>query len=237
MNLGAGASRSPPKLDLALDKEGNPVAWIAGVALLIVAYLLGSTPTGYLLAKAVKGIDIRQYGSGNTGATNVWRVVGKTAGLSVFCIDLCKGLGAVLLMALTLPTFVTDPTVLGLMPWWVTLSGLLVILGHSKSIWLQWSGGKSAATGLGVLLALAWPVGAGAAIVFGATLALSRIVSLGSMVAAIAAVGLMAVMGHPLPYVLLAIAGSLYVILRHRTNIERLLAGTEPKIGGQSSHG
>lgn len=213
------------------------MAWIAGVALLIVAYLLGATPTGYLVAKVVKGIDIRQYGSGNTGATNVWRVVGKTAGLSVFCVDLCKGLVSVLLVAFALPILAENPTVLTLMPWWVTLAGLLAILGHSKSIWLQWSGGKSAATGLGVLLALAWPVGLGAALVFGVVLVLSQIVSLGSMVAAIAAVVLMAVMGKPLPYVLLAIAGSLYVILRHRTNIERLLAGTEPKIGRQSSHG
>lgn len=213
------------------------MAWIAGVALLVVAYLLGSTPTGYLVAKAAKDIDIRQYGSGNTGATNVWRVVGKTGGLSVFCVDLCKGLGSVLLVALALPALVADPAVLSAMPWWITLAGLFAILGHSKSIWLRWSGGKSAATGLGVLLALAWPVGAGAAIAFGVTLALSRIVSLGSMVAAISAVVLMAVMGHPLPYVLMAIAGGLYVILRHRTNIERLLAGTEPKIGRQSSHG
>ena len=75
------------------------MAWFAGVGLLVLAYVLGSTPTGYLVAKAVKGIDIRQYGSGNTGATNVFRVVGKTAGLSVFCVDLIKGLVAVLVMA------------------------------------------------------------------------------------------------------------------------------------------
>ncbi len=201
---------------------------VAGLALLLGAYLLGSLPTGYLVAKVVKGIDIRQYGSGNTGATNVLRVVGKPAALGVFLVDLAKGSGAVLLIGWLLPLVLPN---LALVPWGVALGGILAILGHSKSIWLGWGGGKSAATGLGVLLALAWPVGLGVLLTFCAVLAATRIVSLGSMTAAIAAVILMAVLQQPLAYIAVAIAGSLYVILRHRSNIERLLAGTEPRIG------
>jgi glycerol-3-phosphate acyltransferase PlsY len=105
------------------------------------------------------------------------------------------------------------------------------LLGHSRSIWLGFTGGKSAATGLGVLLALSWPVGLGAAAVFGAVLAVSRIVSLGSMLAAVTSIALVCALAHPLPYRLLVIAGGLYVIVLHRANIRRLKAGTEPKLG------
>ena len=96
------------------------------------------------------------------------------------------------------------------MPWAVCLAGIAVLLGHSRSIWLNFKGGKSAATGLGVLLAMSWPVGLGAATVFGLVLAMAQIVSLSSM---------------------LVIAGGIYVIVRHRANIQRLLTGTEPRLG------
>jgi glycerol-3-phosphate acyltransferase PlsY len=109
-----------------------------------------------------------------------------------------------------------------------------VLLGHSRSIWLNFTGGKSAATGLGVLLAMSWPVGLGAATVFGAVLAIFRIVSLGSMLAALTAIALICGLEQPLPYRLLVIAGGIYVIVRHRANIQRLLAGTEPRLGQSS---
>jgi glycerol-3-phosphate acyltransferase PlsY len=212
------------------------MAWLIGSLLLLAAYCLGAIPTGYLVTGALKGIDIREYGSGNTGATNVFRVVGKGAGLTVLAIDLCKGLLAVLLVKFVLVAAAgTYPQLTNTFPWWMTGAGLLAILGHSRSIWLNWTGGKSAATGLGVLLALYWPAAVGAALCFGITLALSRIVSLGSMLAAVAAVVLMVALQQPLPYVLLAIAGSFYVILRHRANIQRLLAGTEPRLGRSTS--
>lgn len=202
------------------------MVWVAGVGLLCLAYLLGSIPTGYLVARAVKGIDIRQYGSGNTGATNVLRVVGKWAALGVFAIDMLKGSSAVLLMGWLLPP---GPGA----AWWIMGAGLLALVGHSRSIWLNWTGGKSAATGFGVLLAMAWPVAIGAIAVFAGVLAIARMVSLGSILAALAAVVLMVATGQPLPYGLLALLGSIYVILRHRTNIERILAGTEPRLGSQ----
>ena len=119
-------------------------------------------------------------------------------------------------------------------PWAVCLAGLAALLGHGRSIWLNFTGGKSAATGLGLLLALSWPVGLGAAVVFGSALAISRIVSLSSMLAALTAIALICGLAQPLPYRLLVIAGGIYVIARHRTNIRRLLAGTEPPIGRSS---
>ena len=106
-----------------------------------------------------------------------------------------------------------------------------MLLGHSRSLWLGFTGGKSAATGLGVLLALSWPVGLGAASVFLLVLAVGRIVSLASMLAAVTAALLVCLLPEPLPYRLLVISGGLYVIVLHRANIARLLAGTEPRIG------
>lgn len=202
--------------------------WISG-GLLILAYLLGSLPTGFLIAKLVQGIDIRDHGSGNTGATNVFRVVGKQAGITVLVIDLIKGLTAVLLARFVMAQ--VDDGGLGLSTWVQTLAGLLAIVGHSRSVWLNFTGGKSAATGLGVILALAWPVGLGTAAVFGLVFGLSRTVSLGSILAATTAPVLMFLTAQPLPFMLLVLLGAIYVIIRHRSNISRLLAGTEPKLG------
>ncbi len=201
---------------------------------LLSAYLLGSIPTGFLLAKALKGIDIREHGSGNTGATNVFRVIGKGAGVSVLAIDLLKGLLAVWLMLwlVSSPLIGRAAELQSAAAWLCMGAGLLVVIGHSKSLWLGFSGGKSAATGLGVLLALAWPVGLGVAAVFGIVLAISRTVSVGSMAAAVAAIALMALTQQPLAYLALTLIGASYVIFRHRSNISRLLAGTEPKTFG-----
>lgn len=210
------------------------MAIAALVGILGLAYLLGSFPTGYLLVKALKGIDIRDYGSGGTGATNVLRTVGKGPALVVFVVDLLKGSAAIWmaqwLFPLLIARFGGDGFVL-FQPWVDMLAGLLALVGHSRSVWLGFTGGKSVASGLGVLVAMAWPVALGALGVFGLTLALSRIVSLGSMLAALAAVILMVVTGQPLAYILVAILGGGYVIVRHRGNIQRLLAGTEPRIG------
>lgn len=210
------------------------MAITALVGILGLAYLLGSFPTGYLLAKGLKGIDIRDYGSGGTGATNVLRTVGKGPALVVFGVDLLKGSAAVWMAQWLFPLLLArlggDGSILA-QPWVDMLAGLMALLGHSRSVWLGFTGGKSVASGLGVLLAMAWPVALGALGVFGLTLAISRIVSLGSMLAALAAVMLMVVTGQPLAYTLLAILGGSYVILRHRSNIQRLLAGTEPRIG------
>ncbi|HEY4202956.1 MAG TPA: glycerol-3-phosphate 1-O-acyltransferase PlsY [Devosiaceae bacterium] len=215
------------------------VFWIAALAGLAVAYLLGSLPTGYLAGKLLKGIDIRQHGSRSTGATNVLRTLGKWPALVVLVIDVLKGVAAIVFARWffawlhTVPSLAppATPDAQSLVPWAVCLAGLAVLLGHGRSIWLRFTGGKSAATGLGVLLALSWPVGLGAALVFVLALALSRIVSLSSMLAALTAIALICLLDHPWPYRLLVLAGSLYVIARHRPNIHRLLAGTEPRLG------
>ena len=218
------------------------VFWIASVAGLAIAYLFGSTPTGYLAGKLLKGIDIREHGSKSIGATNVLRTLGKGPALVVLVLDVLKGVGAIVFARwfyswlYALPS-VAPPTALDLQtwaPWTLCLAGLAVLLGHSRSIWLNFAGGKSAATGLGVLLAMAWPVGLGAVAAFGVALAIFRVVSLGSMLAALTAIALICGLEQPLPYRLLVIAGGLYVIVRHRANIQRLMAGTEPRLGQSS---
>ncbi len=215
------------------------VFWIANLAGLALAYLLGSLPTAYIAGKAFRGIDIREHGSRSVGATNALRVLGRWPGLLVLVIDVLKGATAIALVRGILSWLQTAPfggPPLGLdpqawAPWAVCAAGLLAVFGHSRSIWLNFTGGKSAAAGLGVLLAMSWPVGLGAAAVFAAVLAISRIASLSSMLAALAAVVLVFGLDHPLAYRLLVTAGAIYVIARHRANIQRLLAGTEPRLG------
>src|SRR5689334_19016411 len=212
--------------------------WMASGVGLAIAYLFGSIPTGYLAGKLLKGIDIREHGSRSTGATNVLRTLGKWPALLVLLVDVLKGVAAIVFarwfypwLSTLQPGTLAAPDLQTVLPWAVCLAGLAALLGHGRSIWLNFTGGKSAATGLGVLLAISWPVGLGAAAVFAVALAVFRIVSLGSMLAALAAIALVCGLEQPLPYRLLVIAGSLYVIVRHRANIQRLLAGTEPRLG------
>ena len=205
-------------------------------AVLVAAYLLGSTPTGYTLVKLLKGIDIREVGSGSTGATNVLRTLGKGPGAFVLLVDCLKGVLSIFL-AYWLFEFASSNNLIPAtvnpeiwQPIMVTLAGLAAVLGHSKSIFLGFSGGKSVATSLGVLLAMSWQVGLSTFGVFLVVVAISRIVSLSSICGAIAVSMLMILFHQPLPYILFGAAGGLYVIIRHRSIIERLFAGTEPKL-------
>ncbi|GET43296.1 glycerol-3-phosphate 1-O-acyltransferase PlsY [Microseira wollei] len=202
--------------------------WLVYLLLLLLAYLLGSFPTGYLAARILKGIDIREQGSGSIGATNVLRTLGKGPAIVVLLLDAAKGA-----LAISLAHFAFSFAVAGLLslPWLVALAGLAAVFGHSWPIWLNFKGGKSVATSLGILLAMSWQVGLATFGVFAFFLAISRIVSLSSIAAAIAVSLLMILLHQPLPYQLFAIAAGLYVIWRHRSNISRLLAGTEPQIG------
>jgi len=202
---------------------------------IILAYLLGSFPTGYLVGKILKGIDIRQVGSGSTGATNVLRTLGKGPGAFVLIIDCLKGVLAInlvyVLYSSQLNLMDSSLNVEAWRSWLVTLVGLMAILGHSKSIFLGFTGGKSVATSLGILLAINWQVGVGTLGVFIVVIAISKIVSLSSIAGAIAVSILMIVFQQPLAYIIFSLLGGLYVIIRHRSNIDRLLAGKEPKIG------
>lgn len=194
---------------------------------LLAGYLLGSIPSGYLAGRWLAGLDIRREGSGSTGATNVLRVVGKGPALAVFLVDVLKGTAAVLLAKAVL-----DPFGAG-----VVLAGLAALAGHIWPVWLGWKGGKAVATGLGMLLGLTSPVGLACFGIFLAVLSLSRIVSLSSVVAALALPLLMLGwfadrgLGMVWPYLALALLTTVLVVWRHRSNIQRLLAGTEPRLG------
>lgn len=219
------------------------VFWIACAAGLLVAYLLGATPTGYLAGRLLKGIDIREYGSKSTGATNVLRTLGAWPAVAVLAVDIAKGAAAVLFAGWFYPWLHALPAAAapagfgpqGATPWAACLTGLAALFGHSRSVWLNFTGGKSAATGLGILLAMSWPVGLGTGVAFALVVALFRIVSLGPMLAAVAAIALVSILEKPLAYRLLVIAGGIFVIALHRANIRRLLAGTEPRIGRKSA--
>ncbi len=207
------------------------IAFILSFLLLFLAYLLGSIPTGYLAGKWLKGIDIREHGSGSTGATNVLRNLGKPAAIAVLGVDVLKGMVAV---GLTRSFYHFDSTKLVPLEWqyWlIILTGIAAILGHSKSIFLNFTGGKSVATSLGVLIVMNPLVALGTLTSFLVVLGISRIVSLSSITGAIAGNILIIFLNQPLPYLLFAVIAGIYVIVRHSSNIQRLLAGTEPKLG------
>jgi glycerol-3-phosphate acyltransferase PlsY len=223
------------------------------IAALGAGYLLGSIPTGWLAGHWLAGLDIRNQGSGSTGATNVLRVLGKGPALAVFLVDVLKGTAAVLLArylletglggaagtqnaGLAIPGLAVPGLVNpGLVDWAVVAAGLAALAGHIWPIWLGGKGGKAVATGLGMLLGLTWPVGLASFGVFLAVLSLSRVVSLSSVVAALALPLLMAAWSAPTglrpAYMALAVLTTLLVVWRHRANLQRIWAGTEPRLG------
>lgn len=209
--------------------------------LLLLGYLLGSIPAGYLAGRWLGGLDIRQQGSGSTGATNVLRVLGKGPALVVFLVDVLKGTAAVLLAKAALEPLGVPLDGADTASWgtdsWVVGAGLAALAGHIWPVWLGWRGGKAVATALGMLLGLTWPVGLACFGIFLTVLTISRIVSLSSVAAAVALPLLMLGwfrsegLGLRWPYLALALLTSALVIWRHRSNLSRLLAGTEPRLG------
>jgi glycerol-3-phosphate acyltransferase PlsY len=201
---------------------------LAATLLVVAAYLLGSIPTGLLIGKKM-GVDVRTRGSGNIGATNVARTVGKKVGVLVLLLDALKGGAPVaLLAALDLDRRIAVGAPLD--DYLVTAVGLAPIIGHCFPVWLGFRGGKGVATALGVFLVvdpLALAIGAA---LFAALYAAFRIVSIGSMVAAIAIPIASAALGRPMPVVVLALAGALIVIGKHHGNIRRLLRRNELKV-------
>ncbi|HED24041.1 MAG TPA: glycerol-3-phosphate 1-O-acyltransferase [Firmicutes bacterium] len=191
---------------------------------LIAAYLIGSIPFGYILTKLLLKTDIRKHGSGNIGATNVLRVLGWKTALPVFLLDFAKGLAAVMLakMAADMPLL------------WLA-AGLLAMIGHSFPVFLSFRGGKSAATGIGVVAALSGWVTLLLIIIAVFVVFLTRYVSLGSITGALAVPLLFWLFGYDKYYVIFGLCMALLVIIRHHQNIGRLLRGTESKLGQKAS--
>jgi glycerol-3-phosphate acyltransferase PlsY len=196
----------------------------------VAAYLVGSLPFGLLIARYVAGVDIRQSGSGNIGATNVARVLGKGLGLTVLVLDCLKGA----LPTLVLPWLLADTGVPRLHL--AVLAGTAAILGHMFPCWLKFRGGKGVATALGVALALGPIATAVAFALFVLCIALTRIVSLSSMLAACTFCGVELWLLRPTPFnhetwslAAFSTLAPALIIVRHRANLVRLLRGTEPR--------
>jgi len=199
--------------------------WLAAAVLL--SYILGSVPTAYIYVKALRGMDIREYGSHNPGATNVMRVVSKTHGIAVLGLDLLKGLLAVGLLSQMAAAGLTSSAA-GV--WSPVLVGLAVICGHNWPVWLRFRGGRGVATSAGVFLMLNWQSVVIALIIFGIVVLATRTVSLGSLAGAVT-----------IPIALLffkaaavttgfAVVAALLIVVRHIPNIKRLLQREELSI-------
>ncbi len=190
---------------------------------LFISYLLGSIPNGYLAGKLILGIDLRKIGSGSTGATNVLRHVGKLPALIVLILDISKGIAAIVIAR----AFELDEM-------WQVASGIFALSGHVWPIWLKGKGGKAVATGLGIFLGIAWQVGLGSLLIFLLILSIWRIVSLSSICAALSLPILMFLRFQndlSLPYIFVSFIAMSMVLWRHRTNLQRLLKGEEPRLG------
>jgi len=187
----------------------------------VIAYLIGSIPTGYLIVKSKTGQDIREIGSGSTGATNVKRVLGKNWFFIVLLLDAFKGALPVILASQFLHTNS------GIFP---VIAAVAVIVGHSKSIFLNFKGGKSVASGVGTILALNWQVGLIIAIIWATITYFSKYVSLGSIIALGISPFVMWYLHNPIAYIGYCTLGAIYIIYLHRSNISRLLKGEENKV-------
>lgn len=200
------------------------ISWILGIT--FIAYLIGSIPTGFILVKLIKGEDIREVGSGSTGATNVKRVLGKKGFFSVMILDILKGALPVLL-AKWLEVKYNLYSEISILP---VLVSVAIIVGHSKSIYLGFTGGKSMASGAGTILGLNWSVAIATGIIWSLLSYFSKYVSLGSIIAISLTPVWMYLFKAPLPYTIYAAVGALYIVYLHKENIVRLVKGTENKV-------
>lgn len=193
------------------------ILWFAPAAALVLGYLLGSIPFGVLLMRAAGAGDLRQVGSGNIGATNVLRTGRKGLAVATLLLDAAKGAAAVLIVH-------------AVSPGEEALAAASAFLGHCYPVWLRLRGGKGVATLLGIALALSWPVGLAYAIIWIALLAALRFSSVAGIGAALSA-PVAAAMVDRFDLVLLLLSLALIVVWKHGDNLERLLAGTEPRVG------
>jgi glycerol-3-phosphate acyltransferase PlsY len=194
-----------------------------GVIAVVLSYLLGSVSFSIVIAKWVKGIDIRQHGSGNAGATNTLRVLGKGPGILVFLLDIAKGIAAVWI----------GHGLGGDNEWIPVLSGLAAIIGHNWPIWFKFKGGKGIATTVGVIATLAFVPAICAGVIAILSIVVTRYVSLGSLLFASITPLLIASFYYSLPLLTASIVLCLFAFVRHRTNIVKLFQGTENKLGAK----
>jgi len=208
------------------------------MAVILLGYLLGSIPFGVLVGRRSAKVDVRDFGSGRTGATNVLRVAGKKAAIIAVILDVVKGLLAVVLAGLI---FDSDYLMVGSHGlWWPAnsaqaLAALAAIAGHKWPVFLRFHGGRGVATFFGGMLALYLPAALFGGVVLILTALLTKYMSLGSIAGAIGTytilVPLTLLKGSPVEYLIYALIGALFIIVMHRDNINRLMAGTERKLG------
>ncbi len=189
------------------------------VEVLIFSYLLGSIPNGLIFGKLIWKKDLRKVGSGNIGATNAWRSIGKTAGIFIFALDFLKGALSVFIAQ----EFSGEPLMM-------ILAGFFSILGHSFSLFLKFHGGKGVATGLGVISMLMPKITAVVFLIWLAIVFVTRYVSLGSIVASICVPLLAIFFGEPTEFILLGALAAVFITVRHKENISRLSRGIENKV-------
>ncbi|HEU4768872.1 MAG TPA: glycerol-3-phosphate 1-O-acyltransferase PlsY [Pyrinomonadaceae bacterium] len=198
----------------------------------IIAYLIGSIPFGYLIVRAKEGGDVRETGSGGTGATNVSRRAGKTAGVLTLILDALKGFIAIFVAAKLLKGL--DPSVVN---WMISAAAVAALLGHVFPVWLGFRGGKGVATGAGVFVALAPIAVLCAGVIFVMVVSIRKVVSLGSIAAAVtipAYIWFQSKYASPglnlTPLLTAAVVAALLIVYAHRENIARIWKGTEPRI-------
>jgi glycerol-3-phosphate acyltransferase PlsY len=196
---------------------------VTPVLLVLVAYLLGAFPTSYVVARAVRGIDLRQHGSGNLGVTNAFRVLGWKAAPPIFIVDILKGF----IPAFWFPQL--DGTAAG--PLWALAYGTAAVIGHVFSVFVAFRGGKGVATSAGVFLALAPLAVLGGLLIWAVLVLATGYVSLASVAAAAAFPVLIFLSGARFEVLLLALVLAAFVICAHRANIRRLLRGEEHRFG------
>jgi len=207
------------------------------IAPVLIGYLLGSIPFGLLIGKRMAKVDVRQYGSGRTGGTNVLRIAGRKVAAVVACLDVLKGVLAVVLAGLIVGEdyLVVGGFVLGTPLLVQVLAALAAIVGHIWSVFLKFQGGRGVAPFSGALIALCPLAAVFGGVVIIAVIGLTRYVSLGSIAGVVGAyailVPLTIINGYPLEYLLYTLFGGVLIIFMHRDNIVRLVSGTERKLG------
>jgi len=191
---------------------------MTGLLVILIAYLIGAIPFGFLLVRLTTGKDVRASGSGNIGATNVLRTTGRAAGVATLLLDIAKGYLAVFIAA----KMTADD------PWWTSVAALAVMAGHAFPVFLKFRGGKAVASFIGAFLYLTPLPLAAVLVLFVITVAATRAISAGSIMAAgTFPLGVWLILHPPAPVLIASLVAGAFIVYRHKSNIERLRAGTE----------